>query len=40
MCIMSTRRRQAWTAALVLVAIVLVLNLLARLLVRHRVKGR
>jgi phosphate transport system permease protein len=31
--------RQAWAAALVLVAMVLILNVSARLLVRHRVKG-
>ena len=32
--------RQAWAAALVLVALVLVLNLAARLLVRHRTDAR
>lgn len=32
--------RQAWAAALVLVALVLILNVTARLVVRHRVKGR
>jgi phosphate transport system permease protein len=32
--------RQAWAAALVLVAMVLLLNVSARLLVRHRVRSR
>jgi phosphate transport system permease protein len=32
--------RQAWAAALVLVALVLLLNVTAKLLVRHRVNGR
>jgi phosphate transport system permease protein len=32
--------RQAWAAALVLVALVLLLNVAAKFLVRHRVKGR
>ncbi len=32
--------RQAWAAALVLVALVLVLNLSARILVRHRINAR
>ena len=32
--------RQAWAGALVLVAIVFVLNISARLLVRHRVDAR
>lgn len=32
--------RQAWAAALVLVALVLLLNVTAKLLVRHRVDGR
>jgi phosphate transport system permease protein len=32
--------RQAWAAALVLVTIILVLNVTAKLLVRHRVKAR
>jgi phosphate transport system permease protein len=34
------QQAQAWAAALVLVAIVLLLNVSARLLVRHRVAGR
>lgn len=32
--------RQAWAAALVLVAMVLLLNVMAKFLVRHRVKGQ
>ncbi len=32
--------RQAWSAALVLLLVVLLLNVSARLLVRHRVGGR